>query len=270
MAVADPAPVARAVAAAGVRRRSESKDRACRLACAAFALIGAATGRAGAIDDESIRALVGRMSAAPMILEGATGRSYTAWDGSDPSTIRTFTPFHVDIVLKGQLEQRDILLRQPGGEVGGTRAVGAVGAEFEFRERLIVLIGERDPVDGSYDIPARLEGVYRITQDAAGSSGIDVRLGADAGAYSSKEKAPGTLLTRIPVDRFEQLARGAPPHDPGLASSMGSPGPVARPGGIAPSATTDALKDGTSSRLRWLAGLCGVGVALLWWRARRR
>jgi hypothetical protein len=270
VAVAVPAPPARSVAAADVRRRSGNTDGACRLACAAFALIWAATGRAGSNEDESIRALIERMGAAPMVLEGVTGRSYTAWDGSDPSTIRTYTPFHVDDVLKGQLEQSDILLRQPGGEVGGARAAGAVGAEFDFRERLIVLIGERDPVDGSYDIPARLEGVYRITQDAAGSSGIDVRLGADAGAYSNKEKAPGTLLTRIPVDRFEQLARGAPSQDPGLASSMGSPRPVARSDGITPNAATYALKDGTSSRLPWLAGLCGIGLAVLWWLVRGR
>jgi hypothetical protein len=240
------------------------------LACAVAALIWTATGCADATDDDSVRALVGRLRAAPMILEGAAGRSYTAWDGSDPSTIRTYTPFHVDIVLKGQLDQRDILLRQPGGEVGGVRAIGAVGAEFDIRERLVVLLGERDQVDGSYDIPARLEGVYRITPDAAGFSGIDVRLGVDAGAYSSKEKAPGTLLTRIPLERFEQLARDAPPHDPALASSMGSPRPVAPSGGVAPNASTSALRDGTSSWLRWLAGLCGLGVAVLWWRVRRR
>jgi hypothetical protein len=258
------------VAVADVSRGSGNVNRAWRLACAVVALIWTATGSAVATDDESIRALVGRMRAAPVILEGTTGRSYTAWDGSDPSTIRTYTPFTVDSVLKGQLDQRDILLRQPGGEVGGVRAIGAVGAEFDLGERLIVLVGERDPVDGSYDIPARLEGVYRITPDAAGSPGIDVRLGADAGAYSSKEKAPGTLLTRIPLDRFEQIARDVPPHDPGLGSSMGSPGPVARSDEGAPYATIHTLKDRTSSRLRWIAGLCGLGIAVLWWRVRRR
>jgi hypothetical protein len=101
-----------------------------------------------------------------------------------------------------------ILLRQPGGDVGGASAV-ARGAEFTEGEQALVLLGSQNPDDRSYDILAGRRGKFVVHHDESGRAVLDVRLGADASAYGRAEKAPGTGLSRVPVELFEQLAAGA-------------------------------------------------------------
>jgi hypothetical protein len=60
-----------------------------------------------------------------------------------------------------------------------------------------------------FDIRSGRKGKFTILHDEAGRAVLDVRLGADASAYSSREKAPGILLARVPLELFEQLAGGA-------------------------------------------------------------
>ena len=158
--------------------------------------------------DDVVGPLRESIEAAPLIIEGEVARPYPAWDGTDPASIRTYTPFQVSRVLKGTLAARQIIFRQPGGEVGGASAV-PTGAEFREGEQAIVLVGEQDPSDGSYDVRSGRKGKFTILHDEAGRAVLDVRLGADASAYSSREKAPGILLTRVPLELFEQLASGA-------------------------------------------------------------
>lgn len=111
-------------------------------------------------------------------------------------------------VLKGQEPEPRILLRQAGGDVGGASAATG-GAEFSEGERAIVFLGARDPGDGSYDIGGGRRGKFIVQRDGSGRPVLDVRFGADASAYGRAEKAPGTGLTRVPVELFEQLAAGA-------------------------------------------------------------
>jgi hypothetical protein len=101
-----------------------------------------------------------------------------------------------------------ILLRQPGGDAGGASAV-ARGAEFSEGEEALVFLGTQNPDDRSYDVFAGRRGKFVLHRDESGRAVLDVRLGADASAYGRAEKAPGTGLSRIPVELFEQLAAGA-------------------------------------------------------------
>jgi hypothetical protein len=158
--------------------------------------------------DDVVGPLRESIGAAPLIIEGEVARPYAAWDGTNPASIRTYTPFQVVRVLKGTLTAGQIIFRQPGGEVGGASAV-PTGAEFSEGEQAIVLVGEQDPSDGSYDIRSGRKGAFTILHDEAGRAVLEVRLGADASAYSSREKAPGILLARVPLALFEQLASGA-------------------------------------------------------------
>ena len=256
--------------ATSITRRSRFVGRAPRLPARSRSAFLAAcllvAGLAAADDDESIAALKERIAAATTIVEGEAGRPYTAWDGADRATIRTYTPFRVTRALKGDLSLTQMLLRQPGGEIGGVRAVGSVGAEFEQGERAIVFVGNRGVGDGSFDIRGQLDGVYRITRDAAGGDGIDIRLGADAGSYSSKEKAPGTLLTRISLERFERLAGGVSSKD--LAAIRGpSSSPVPQP--VAPAIPVESPPRSRAAA-GWIAVFVCVTAVAIAARLRRR
>jgi len=163
---------------------------------------------AWADDDDVVGPLRDSIAAATVIIEGEAESPYASWDGADPATIRTYTPFRVTRVLKGAAPAARLLLRQAGGDVGGASAVMR-GAEFSAGEQAIVFLGTRDPRDGSYDISGGRKGKFVVQRDDSGRSVLDVRLGADAAAYGRAEKAPGTGLARVPVELFEQLAAGA-------------------------------------------------------------
>jgi hypothetical protein len=78
-----------------------------------------------------------------------------------------------------------------------------------------------------------------VLHDGSGRPVLDVRFGADASAYGRAEKAPGTGLTRVPVELFEQLAAGAKiesvadfertPEQPGNSSHPGEPNEPKQP-----------------------------------------
>lgn len=167
-----------------------------------------------ALPDEVTDLLAERIQAAPLIVEGEAGRGYASWDGTDPGSISTFTPLTVARVLKGVLAEDHILLRQPGGSVGGASRMEPLAAQFEPEEHVIVFLGPRDPGDGSFDIDGGALGAYRVTTDAGGVPAVTVRLGVDAATYSSREKAPGTLLGLVTVETFAQLAADSPPGQP--------------------------------------------------------
>jgi hypothetical protein len=158
-------------------------------------------------DDDVVGPLRESMAAAPVIVEGEAERPYTSWNGADPATIRTYTPFTVTRVLKGAPPAPRILLRQPGGDVGGASAAMR-GAEFGEGEQAIVFLGAQDPGDGSYDVSGGRRGKFVVQHDDSGRPMLDVRWGADASAYGRAEKAPGTGLARVPLELFEQLATG--------------------------------------------------------------
>ena len=163
---------------------------------------------AWADDDDVVGPLRESIAAAAVIVEGEAERPDVSWNGADAATIRTYTPFAVSRVLKGTEPAAHILLRQPGGEVGGA-SVMTRGAEFSEGEEAIVFLGTRDPRDGSYDVSGGRKGKFIVQRDDSGRRVLDVRLGADASAYGRAEKAPGTGLARVPVELFEQLAAGA-------------------------------------------------------------
>jgi len=176
------------------------------LLCWLAGVLSSATNWAG--DDDVVGPLRESLAAAPVIVEGEAERPYTSWNGADPATIRTYTPFTVIRVLKGAAPAARILLRQPGGDVGGASAA-VRGAEFGEGEQAIVFLGTQDPGDGSYDVSGGRRGKFVVQRDDSGRPVLDVRWGADASAYGRAEKAPGTGLARVPLGLFEQLAAGA-------------------------------------------------------------
>ncbi len=177
---------------------------------------------------DTVASLAERLRTATVVVEGEAGRSYTAWNGADPATIVTYTPFAVRRVLKGRLASPSILLREPGGDVGGVNASGDASAEFVEGERDVVLLGDRDARDGSFPITIT-RGVYQVTRDANGRDGLDVHLGVDAGTYPSREKGSGTPPKHIPLELIESLARDE--HAAQQSSLQAQGVPLSPPGG---------------------------------------
>jgi hypothetical protein len=231
------------------------------------------TAAAWADDDDVVGPLRESIAAASVIVEGEVQRPYTSWDGADPATIRTYTPFMVTRVLKGTQPAARIVLRQPGGDVAGASAMMR-GAEFSEGEQAIVFLGARDPGDGSYDVSGGRRGKFLVQRDESGRPVLEVRLGADASAYGRAEKAPGTGLARVPVELFAQLAAGARIENvadfdrrqvPARNSSRS-----AEPNERRPPAATLSLHAGRSNLRIILAAAAPAALILLTWLMRRR
>jgi hypothetical protein len=224
-------------------------------------------------DDDVVGPLRDSIAAASVIVEGEVQRPYTSWDGADPATIRTYTPFMVTRVLRGAQPAARIVLRQPGGDVAGASAV-VRGAEFSEGEQAIVFLGVRDPGDGSYDVSGGRRGKFLVQRDESGRPVPEVRLGADASAYGRAEKAPGTGLARVPVELFAQLAAGARIESvadfertqAGARNSNPRPAPNER----RPPAATVKLRAGRSNIRVILAAAALAALIIVTWLMRRR
>lgn len=218
-------------------------DRLAILAALLLTLLASSQVRA---DDEIVGPLRESIAAAPLIVEGYAQRPYTSWDGADRATIRTYTPLKVTRVLKGNLDASRI-----------------------------VFVGSRDPGDESYDVSSGSRGKFVVRHDASGRAVLDVRLGADASAYTSREKAPGALLAQVPVQLFEQLAMGGQfesvaefesvQRTPSRSSSAPPSNNVSQP--VAAGSRDGRLPMGGRVLLIATAVLALLGIA---WLARRR
>src|SRR5262249_41745604 len=69
--------------------------------CGMAGVLSSAVAWAG--DDDVVGPLRDSIAAAAVIVEGEAELAYMSWDGADPATIRTYTPFRVSRVLKGAL-----------------------------------------------------------------------------------------------------------------------------------------------------------------------
>jgi hypothetical protein len=231
------------------------------------ALLAFLTG--AALANDAVASLAARLRAAAVVVDGQAGRPYTAWNGTDPATIVTYTPFAVHRVLKGQLANTSILLREPGGEVGGAGAAGDAGTEFVEDERDVVLLGERDPRDGSYPITVN-RGIYQVTRDANGRDTLEIHLGVDAGTYPSREKGSGTPPVRVPLELVERLAHGEDAAD--RSSLPVHAAPTAPPVSAPPAATAAPAPDRHARAAAWIAAAIILLLAgwFLWRRRARR
>ncbi len=220
--------------------------------------------------DEVVDRLAERIGAAPLIVEGEAGRGYVSWDGADPASIGTFTPLVITRVLKGALREDHVLLRQPGGETGGASRAEPLAAQFEPGERVIVFLGRRDPGDGSYDIDGGALGTYRVVPDAHGVPVAAVRLGVDVATYSSREKAPGTLLGQVTVETFAQLAAGAPAGRPVSAPNGARPAAGGAPPRVPGQTPQAPARDRDLHKFAVIALAASLGASVIAWRLMRR
>ena len=144
----------------------------------------------------------------PLIVRGRAADQYTDWGkGGSSKAIFTYTQFIITEVLKGDLKETSILLRQPGGEKDGVELHVPGAAIFNRDEELVVLLGAFDAADKSYDVPGLTTGKYNIVEKN-GEQYVESSLGA--GEVYDPKKDPGTQSynSRIPLEVFRKVAKG--------------------------------------------------------------
>lgn len=142
------------------------------------------------------------------IVRGRPGESYSDWGKGENRQIFTYTPFVVTEVLKGGLRENRILLRQPGGGKDGMEMNVPGTAHFNTTEDVVVMLGERNKEDDSYDIPGFTTGKYSVVPGENGEPALVNSLGG--GALYDPNRDPRTLSynSKIPLEVFRRIAKG--------------------------------------------------------------
>lgn len=145
---------------------------------------------------------------ANLIVRGVAGDSYASWDPSGRKAIFTYTDLSVLEVIKGELSENRILIRQPGGVKDNVEMQVPGSAKFQRGEEVVVLLGERNPDDDSYEVPGLVTGKYLVVKNAknetvllsslTGGEMYDPEVPYEAYSYSSN----------IPLTTFKKIAQG--------------------------------------------------------------
>lgn len=122
---------------------------------------------------------------APVIIRGKAQDSRTEW--SQPSEagkkIYTYTDILVDEVLKGDVSQKTIQVREIGGEKDGVTLEVPGAARFKHGDDVVLMLSN-PASDGAYPLLGLSTGKYSVTRDASGN---EVLVGA-----SSHDPYPGS------------------------------------------------------------------------------
>jgi|GEM_PF-656775 len=107
---------------------------------------------------------------APVIVRGKIGKRSVNWgtaaDGG--KQIYTFNDLDIEEVLKGQIEQKSIVIRELGGEKDGIGMHVAGASHFNVGEDVMVLLSEQNS-EGSYNVRGLMMGKYNVERDATGT-----------------------------------------------------------------------------------------------------
>lgn len=144
---------------------------------------------------------------AAVIVRGIAGTSHSEWDKSH-ERIFTYTNFNITEVLRGKLQEKSILLRQPGGSRDGMNMFVPGTAGFEQGEEVVVLLADRDSEDNSYDVPGFTTGKYLVERDSNGETVLVNSLGSSA-VYDPKKRAGvQSYSAKIAYDVFKRVVAG--------------------------------------------------------------
>lgn len=162
-------------------------------------------------------ALAGATTVIPMSVEQLThassnvvraraARSWSEWNPQH-TAIFTYTQFAIESQLKGTAPAT-LVVKQPGGIVGGTEQKVSGVRQFAGKERTVLFLRPSIAADGTMVVVGLMQGHFRVEQTAEGavaSNGVP-----DVKAYNS---ASGTVSAfeggRMPLRELEQRVRKA-------------------------------------------------------------
>lgn len=143
----------------------------------------------------------------PNIVRGRTGESYSKWDKSH-QRIYTYTSFTVTEVLRGNLKETKILVRQPGGSADGMEMNVPGTASFHSDEDVVLLLGEHNSEDESYDVPGFTTGKYNVVNGPNGEPMLVNSLGGAAVYDPKKDTKTLSYNSSVPLEVFRRIAKG--------------------------------------------------------------
>jgi len=145
---------------------------------------------------------------ADIIVRGRAGDGYADWDKGGRKQIYTYTNFTVTEVLKGKIKEGKILLRQPGGSKDGMEMSVPGVASFNTGEDVVVLLGNKNEEDASYDVPGFTTGKYNVVEGENGEPKLVNSLGGGAVYDARKDARTLSYNSSIPLEVFRRLAKG--------------------------------------------------------------
>lgn len=174
---------------------------------------------------------------APTILRGKVLNSYTDWGkGAQLRTIFTYTELEVTENLKGSVNEKRILLRQPGGEKDGVELSVPGAARFTQGSDIVVTLGGKDSSDTAYDVLNLTAGKYDVVQENGEPVLVNSLGAAEMYDPSHKGSHEGSYTSKISLSEFKRIIHGQN-QERAQQNQFGAPGAtpgkaVVREGGV--------------------------------------
>lgn len=163
-----------------------------------------------------------------LIVKGRAGDSYSDWAKDGSRALYTYTHFTISDILKGELKETRILLRQPGGSKDGMEMSVPGAANFAPDEDVVVLLGKKEESDGSYHVPGLATGKYDVKTGPNGEPVLVNAMGGGAMYDPSKDARALSYNSTIPLEVFKRIARGEDIPEAAHRQYEGSAKPPAR------------------------------------------
>jgi hypothetical protein len=117
--------------------------------------------------------------------------------------IYTYITLKVQEVLKGQITQRKIVLKEPGGQYGTRGSVVFGTPEFAIGENVIVYLDTWR--DGSLRVHQMLLGKFAVVTDPASGKLFAVRNVAETGVQVLDQSSKGSITNRMELSAYTEM-----------------------------------------------------------------
>lgn len=228
-------------------------------------------------------ALPNRVDDAPIVIHGTVIRSQPEWSmGRDgKKRIYTFTEVQVDDVLKGNLNDKVITVKELGGEKDGIGLEIPGTAKFSPGEDIVLFLNSKDP-DQAFEVRGMSTGKFMVKRDENGKEYIETSVETKHEISHGHEHEEGGKIRRYTFDEIKELAKRNPTTPPSDNQNQTSPAASAKPVATPPASDQNtsvsneekktesepepALKQGSSISL-WVVGI--FFTVLVFWLVRR-
>lgn len=119
--------------------------------------------------------------------------------------IYTYITLKVQEVLKGQITQRKIVLKQPGGEYGSRGSLVFGAPTFEIGENVLLYLDTWR--DGSLRVHQMLLGKFSVIKDQATGALFAVRNAPDASVQVLGQSNKGPITNRMELSAYVEMVR---------------------------------------------------------------
>jgi hypothetical protein len=135
------------------------------------------------------------------------GRVLSVESGLDKQDrIFTYVTVRLQEVLKGNLTQRRIVLKQPGGEYGNRGSLVFGTPQFKVGENVILYLDTWR--DGSLRVHQMLLGKFAIIEDPSTGASFAVRNSPENGVRILGQSSDGPITNRMELSRYLEMVRG--------------------------------------------------------------